>query len=433
MAKSFEQMMEELHSLLQKSLVATPQGSVPTSIVGLLFPGTGVDPMQYEGMEGLENPMCALVDEALRPGVVHAPVGGRLSAIYGQILKNTQVPKGADLSREDRTRLNIDREYLSKHSDRYIEFQDKYNEAAAVLRLGSFTDRLAKKRAENEVNSIMKAWKAAGKQEYEMRERRVRELLVTSPAAYFMTAAEQYESFGGELAADFYPADWYRDDDHLGWVKMDFDQSSSRNVAKTTTTHSDEVINRVYRKTGAWATICGWFGHKREESRPETIRTVAEETCSTVSYESMSLHFDAALVSISRPWLDFGMLSAKGTRLASYPAGGVSTGELSPDNTGILPGYATGFIVARNVEMDMQMSKEMADYLKKNTDDSSKTSVQCGPFKLDSTSTVKISENTNTTGSDLLNVHISAGPQKQIIGYVTTVTPRFPDQDWSGS
>lgn len=431
MAKSFEQMMEELHTLLQKALVATPQGGKPNSVVGLLFPGLGIDPAQYDGLEGSENPMCLLVDEALRPGVVHAPMGSKLSAVYGQILKNTQVPQSRELAREERTRLNIAREYIKNHSQKYRTYKRNYDDATAVLQLSSFPDRLAKQRAQNKVNDIMKDWKAEGKQEYETRERQVRELLISSPAAYFDSAAEQYDSFGSELAATFYPADWFREEGHLGWTQMDFDQSSARNATTTKTTHSDETVNRIYRQTGVWATICGWFGVRREESHPEHTKKVVEETDSSVSYESMSLHFEAALVTVSRPWLDLGPLTAGGTKLASYRAGGVSTGELSPDNTGALPGYATGLVLARNVEMEMQMSKEIASYLQSVTNNNSTESVQCGPFKLDRSATVTVTENKDSKGSDLLTVHISAGPQKQVIGYVTTVLPRFPDQDWT--
>ena len=430
MGKTFEEMMAELHTLLQESLVATPRGSRPTSIVELMFPGIGIEPEQYEGMEGSENPMCALVDEALRPGVVYAPVGSRFSAVYGQILKNTQVPQSRPLTREEQSRYNVDQTYISHHFKEYIKFQDAYNDAVAELRLGTFPDRLAKQRAQNKVNSIMSAWKKANKQEYETREHRIRELLISSPAAYFGSAADQYDSYGSELAAAFYPSDWHREDAHLGWTRMDFDQSTSQSSTTTTTTHTDEVISRIYHRTGVWATICGWFGHRREESRPETNKKVAEETNSSVSYESMSLHFEAALVSVSRPWLDLGMLGTEGTMLAGYHAGGISSGELSPDNAGALPGYATGFILARNMEMEMKMSKEMADYLQSVTNDNSKESVQCGPFKLDRTATVTVTRNSNTTASDLMTVHISAGPQKQVIGFVTTVMPRFPARDW---
>lgn len=431
MAKSFEQMMEELHTLLQKSLVATPQGSKPTSVVGLMFPGMGIDPAQYDGMEGSKNPMCLLVDEALRPGVVHAPVGSKLSTLYGQILKNTQVPQSRELAREEQTKLNIAKEYIKNHSKKYRTYKRDYDEATAVLQLDYFTDRLTKQRAQNKVNDIMKDWKSDGKQEYETRERQMRELLISSPAAYFDSAAERYDSFGSELAATFYPSDWFREDGHLGWTQMDFGRSSALSATTTKTTHSDETINRIYHQTGVWATICGWFGVRREESHPERIKKVVEETDSSVSYESMSLRFEAAQVSVSRPWLDLGPLTAGGTKLASYRAGGVSTGELSPDNTGALPGYVTGLILARNVEMEMQMSKEMASYLQSVTNSSSTESTQCGPFKLDRSATVTVTENKDSKGSDLLTVHISAGPQKQVIGYVATVLPRFPEQDWS--
>lgn len=431
MAKSFEQMMEELHTLLQKSLLASPQGGKPNSVVGLLFPGVGVDPAQYDGLEGSENPMCLLVDEALRPGVVHTPMGSRLSAIYGQILKNTQVPQSGELSRAEQIKLNIANTYLAGNNKRYRSYQRDYEDAAAVLRLGAFPSRLEKQRAQIKVDDIMRDWKGHGKSEYEKYERQVRELLISSPAAYFESAAEQYDSFGSELAAAFYPSDWFREEDHLGWTHMDFDQSSGRSATATKTTHTDETLNRIYRQTGVWATICGWFGARREVSRPEHIKRVVEETDSSVSYESMSLHFEAAIVSVARPWLDLGPLGARGTKLASYRAGGVSTGELSQSNDGILPGYATGFVLARNMEMEAQVSKEMASYLHSVTNDNSTESVQCGPFKLDRTATVTVTENKDSKGSDLVTVHISAGPQKQIIGYVATVLPRFPDQDWT--
>ena len=130
-----------------------------------------------------------------------------------------------------------------------------------------------------------------------------------------------------------------------------------------------------------------------------------------------------ARVEIRRPWLDPSLLSLGGWSMPGRPKHALSTGTLG-DNPGLFSLLPTSMIVARDVQVSAQWSKEAVDQIQ--TTLSSGGQVSFGPFALSGASTRPGAARLLKPSFDGLTISM---PQLQLIGWLNRVVPACPPLD----
>lgn len=408
--------LQQLHTQLQNSMIALPADKKADCLAALQFPGLPIDPSEY-GENGLSESLQNLLDTGVNMQAAYQPVGSSLFRFFGDILQNAQLPPGKDLTQEEKTQLRIAETYISKNCETYQKYYDKYLEAQQTL--ASAKGSVARRSAQAAMKKISQEWSAHGRQKYEEHSNVIRELHTSSPASYFISARDNYELYPyADLLLT--PAGWHSSE-NLSWTSMELEADAAASSAHSETTSTSKKIQEFYRSPGIWSTICGWFGVRKGVTVTKDIQEVIQKANTEFSSSHMKMSWEMMPVSVQRPWLDLNVLAVKGAKMSGIPRGGYSTGELSANNKGTFPGYITAFIVAKNAEMTMTLSKELSESLKKNS-----SSITCGPLSGAKETNVNIVENSDNSKKDTSDVTISTGSGKQIIGYIVRPFPCFP-------
>ena len=419
MANSIQQMMQDMHTLIQNAMIATPKGSKPQSIAALEFPGTPVVPEDYDD-RGLSEPLVSLLDTGAALDIVHSAKGTHLFALYGQILENAELPPGRELTSDEQIKLNKAQLYIKQNAKTYAKYNARLMEAKGKLARAKDSDE--RHTAQQTIREIEIEWDGHGRTDYEGYVKTIRRLQRSSPASYFIAAKQTYDEYFADDCVRILPAVWYStEDEQLSWMEMECAQNSQSSSTASRTTSTDKVLKEYYQKTDFWSKVKGWFGIKSTQEVSTSVQQTVEKTNREFSSCGLSMKWEMMRVSVQRPWLDLGVLAVDGLKLAGVSPGAYSSGQLSWENRGLLPGYITGFIVARNISMDMHVSKDMADVLEDNSH-----SITCGPFHLGKNCTVEKVQNDSSESRDNIHLRIKVNGGAQMIGYIITPFPRFP-------
>lgn len=457
MQKSANDLTRELYSILHSSLITAPAGAKPTSIVALQYPGIFIPENDSESIElpedvhieipnesPLENPydpqldepalsqielvVCNLVNEILEIDVVRNPTSRKLTTIYERILNANLPHDSKPMDQETLEKYNAACAYIAdkKRLKAYNTFQTNYTKKSLEYQSARKKRIPRAKLLSIELEQLMNKWKANGKDEFDQNLNFKRECQTTSPASIFLSAENRYKSMEpAEQFIDFLPPDWVKDDG-LSWMHMELGQTSQHTGTTTTHRQIDETITEIYQKSGFFNKIISWFKPQKAESHTTRKITDVEEVGQQMDYSNMRVSFDVAVVTVLREWFDLSLLDIQGVTLTGAPAGGISTGSLSPDNKGSMPAYISGFILAKNIKMEMEVDTKTAGYLHSVVNTDPDKAYSCGPFRLDSNAKIQESKTDNKTGSGNVTVTIDVGEKKQIIGYINTLVPKYP-------
>lgn len=412
-----QEIIQRLHTILQNSLVGLPTDKKSDCLVAMQFPGLPVDPAGYEE-DGLSDSLRNILDTGVHIQTAYQPTGSSLFGLFGQILGNTELPAGRELSSKERQRLKVAETYLSKNNTVYQKYYDKYLTIQEALLCAK--SRKEYNAAQMQMKRLEQEWTAHGRQKYEEYSKIIRELHTSSPASYFAAVKENYELFP-DARLDLSTAGWYLKEDGLSWTSMELTADVSKSSASSQTTSTNEKLEEFYKSPGIWSTIAGWFGAKKGDTVTKEIREVLQKANEAFSSSNMRMTWEMIAVSVQRPWLDLNVLAVKDAKMAGVAPGAYSTGALSADNKGTFPGYITAFIVAKDIEMTMTLSSDLAESLKKNRD-----TITCGPVANGGGNSINIVERSDNKDKNTSDVTISTGPGKQIIGYIIQPFPCFP-------
>lgn len=426
MPKTAKELMEELYSKLQSSLIAVPAGAKPTSTVALQYPGILIP---TDDQEATTMDVCGLMNEILTIDVVRNPTSRKLSSIYQRILNADLPHSSAPPDEEGERNCKEASAYINKNMKAYNEFQIKYAELSDKYQL----KRSQRSREANllsvKLKSLMNEWQASGKEEFEHSQDILREYKKSSPATIFKIVQAKFDACGGadaiEQSIQFIPYKWINEDG-LTWTHIDLGQTSQH--GSTTTAHSqmDQTITEITKRSGFFNTIVNWFKPQKEESGTTRIISDEEKIGEHMDYSNMQISFDVAVVTVLRDWFDLSILDIQGVTLQGTSAGGISTGMLSPDNNGAMPAYISGFILAKNIVLKMDVDANTKQYLHSVVHKDTNNSYSCGPFRMDSKAKIQESKSDKASDNDKATVTIEAGESKQIIGYINTVIPKYP-------
>lgn len=412
-----QKMMQRLHTVLQNSMTAASADKKMDSLVVLQFPGLPVDASEF-GEDGVPDSLRTMLDTGVNMQAVYQPAGSRLFSLFGQILYNTEVPSGKELSREEKTRLKIAETYLANNQREYQRYYNQYLEIQAAF-------QAAKNRGERtalqiRMKQINQEWDAHGKQKYNDYSNVVRELHTSSPAAYFRSVLDDYEMYM-DADMNLTPSTWYLTQDKLSWTSMEFAADSSEHSASGRTESTNKTIEAFYQSPDVWSTIAGWFGIRRGVTVTTEMNEIVQKANDAFSSSGMRMTWKMMPVFVERPWLDLNVLAVKGAKMAGIAPGAFSSGELSVNNRGTFPGYITAFIVAKDIEMTMTVSSELSEALSRNS-----SSISCGMLAGGKGTSISVVESREDKKKDTADLTISSGLGKQIIGYIIRPFPRFP-------
>lgn len=412
-----QKMLQRLHTMLQNSMTAASADKKVDSLVALQFPGLPVDASEY-GENDVPDSLRTMLDTGVNMQAVYQPTGSRLFSLFGQILNNTEVPSGRELSKEEKTRLKIAETYLTNNQREYQRYYNQYLEIQAAFQ--EEKNRGKRTALQIRMKQINQEWEAHGKQKYNAYSNVVRELHTSSPAAYFRSVLDGYEIYM-DADMDLSPSKWYLTQDELSWTSMEFVADSSEHSDSSRTESASKTIEEFYRSPDVWSTIAGWFGIRRGVTVTKEINEIVQKANDAFSSSGMRMTWKMLPVFVERPWLDLNVLAVKGAKMAGIAPGAFSSGELSTNNRGTFPGYITAFIVAKNIEMTMTVSRTLSEALNRNS-----SYISCGLLAGGKGTSVSVVESRVDKKKDTADITISAGSGKQIIGYIIRPFPRFP-------
>ncbi len=412
-----QEIIQRLHTQMQNTMTAMPADAKTDCLAALQFPGVSIDPSEYDET-GLSDSLIQLLDSGVHIQAAFQPADSSLYRMYGQILDNTKLPASQDLSTEEQQRLKIAQKYIRNNSAEYQKYYDRYLDIQTELMAAK--SRTARTAAQMKMKRLTQEWSAHGRQKYEEYSNIIRELHISSPASYFTSARENYELYTNAdvLLA---PAHWYDGNPELSWTSMSLSADSSESSASSQTSSSSRVLEKFYQTPGIWSEIAGWFGIRKGKTVTTELNELVQKANTAFSSSNMNMTWKMMPVTVRRPWLDLNVLALKDAKISGTAPGAYSTGELSPDNRGTIPGYITSFIVAKDIQMTMTLSKDIAESLKENS-----SSITCGLLSNGKTNSINIAKTHEDRQKGTSDVTISADSGVQLIGYIIRPFPRFP-------
>lgn len=425
MEQDFQKVMKELHSMLQSSLLAASDNEKAKSFVSLMLPGIAIDEADYGERT---NSMQVRVDNIVNISPVYDPTSVRLSGIYGQILTNTEFKASKELTSNEKVKLKKANAYIKRHSKSYNSYQEKLFKLQ--ISLSKAASELDRKKVKKQLLLLQNDWNANGKEEYEGQLKCVRELRISSPASYFSSLESNFQMDDEHLSL-FTPEKWYLKNDNLAWQSINCSDWSEHGSTRSSSTHIDQVTDKIYQRKDIWAKIGGWFGvNQKQETSRETVNRIIEESNKNFNTSSFEIAFSVARVGLQRDWMDTGIFGINGTRMSGYAAGGISTGDLdSGKNTGIAPAYISDILVAKDIELTMDVSRDMASYLEESIRNSTKATVSCGPFSLNENSQINVLKGGQENEKGNVTIRLK-NPSKQMIGVVASILPAYPKETY---
>lgn len=368
--------------------------------------------------------MKALLDDCILHTQVRAkvPSQSKLSNVYERIL-DAKVPEGITLTEEQKKEQQELIAYINKKSQIYNAAKREYARARLVYRKEKAAHSSNADLAEIDMEEAEDNWKATGRDIYDAKQGRLRELRLQSPALAFENQSAIVHKTNKELV--FIPSNWNapREND-LAWSELSFSSDQSEHSTKTTTeTHA--ITSSVAKKPGFWNAIGAWF-YTAPNIEPQDAKTFSQ-TVTDGFDNSVDIKCELARVEVIRPWLDLGVMQLEGVSIQGMKPGEISTGEHSPGNAGQMPGVISGFIVARNVEISMKVkSGHEEDLLRIMQKGASESGYGVGPYwvSVKDDVTEKISSHATKDGAWVITLNL--GPKIQVIGFINELVSRFP-------
>lgn len=441
MAIEQAQMMQAIYDAIFNSVATAPPGmpsSATSPILVVARPGLAVQPKDFTNALSATNPgglissleaFSTLIDPAPLFNTAYTP-GASFAATYGEVTKgqaDPTLPTQEQQAAYDAAKaLLLDgKNNPSEAVTRYLKAQSAY--VAAVNAYNS-----AYWQADLTTGTGQRNWqRVAGPLQSEVKNA-FSALAETQPGTYqnaLDTMAQFAASSGNSALADarqiydasaitssvpgggnFRPAYAFPTD----WMDDSSDAAYSQLTIKSTSLKTSKTSNyTAYSADGSasW----GLWSIGGSSSGEFTHNTMSNDT------SDLSVSFRFARVIVSRPWMNAGLFSLRGLQVGGRVAGAFSSGQATPQNTGMLPLIINSIIVAKQVSISGSWGQDDADFISKSINASA--SVGWGPFQIGGNyrhSSAKETMNSTFDGTTLTL------PGLSIIGFVCTLVPLSP-------
>lgn len=227
--------------------------------------------------------------------------------------------------------------------------------------------------------------------------------------ASFKMARAQHPQLGTYLPTWYFPEGVLGEQYANSWTQFHFTK--------------DDVSTTTHNSSTSWgASASGSWGLWHASASAQYGSESSDYQCDT---ENMGLKCELVQIPISRPWLNGLIFKSHGWKWAeSSGFGPISNGQNPPSLDGMMPIFPTAMIVARNVEITLDMTSEHNTAAMKQI--STQASGGWGPFSVSGNYSHKESTSTHdytATGSGLKI------PGAQIIAFVCDRLPLCPSPD----
>ena len=266
------------------------------------------------------------------------------------------------------------------------------------------------------VQRAYQMWAAAGKARVEEVQALIENLERRGPNKLWSDRRERYRSHvrddfqgGNYLLTKYFPQKFWKPDHGAGWMEFSFRHDE---VHKVDTSKKESFGGGTSGSYGLFS----WGGKMQRDST---------DTYSRADTENFGLKVELAKIPLRRTWMDAGIFSSRAWRFDAqmYPESEHLSDGGNPPN-GTMVAYPSALLVARNLELNMDMTSETNTYSFEKITGSARGG--WGPFSIKGNYSKETTKQTHDYVSDHKGIK---APGMQIIGFVCQVLPKCPNPD----
>lgn len=445
-------------SLTKAAPGGRPLMASSTTVLSLMKPGFRILSSSYRnpwtpgnsnGSQASAVNTARLVDDAINLSTLYAASGRSITKMYGDIMDNVQIPtqpedpqivkqlndawamlyRNVNVTDPDTGQVSektldtpVYRDYKI-NQDAYVIEQRAYVQAynaAQQTTEGRATWPLLSPGLQVPVQRAYNTWRSnfADKVEQALAIQQTSSQNALSKA--FKKAQDLFNGYAANLdetgtgtgtgglihRVSLSPSDWFSSSSSTKWTVID---TASGSFVRNAT--SD------FKSYGGSAGFSlGFFSIGGGGGTQKTHRHVSAETT------GIRISFEYSLVTISRPWMSFHLLSTKGWNLQNlFRKGQLSNGGKANQSASLMPLLPTAFVVVRNVRISANWSRSDYDFVSAQTKASGGFGI--GPFQISGGYGGASSNETYT--SAFANGTI-INPGVQVIGWISQIVPYCP-------
>lgn len=424
--------MQQLYSKIRNIVNITNNEVRPGgTFFVMLSPGIILDPALHPETDNDDRRILdTLIDRTMEPGWIYRPYEATASDIYARVLYNHAAPV-FKLPAETQAELDAlnakfyqvkdGKNERTARFEQYLDYLNKYTTAIDNTRtwfnshpgkLPSATLVNAEQNARDEFYTLGEGGKLSADLQ------RLREIGSYDPNTWWAQQIDIYQALTeGVIPAKRFPVNLYYPkyqtwlDKSIGWTGISLSQSD---LERTTSDGSTST-------GGGLGVSWGMFSINASGSGGNSWKNV------DVTYSGMKLDFEVTRVNIYRPWMNTGVFysdawcwNTSAPDLTPVSSGGApSKGQ---QLNGLMPFLATGILLARNVKVTANWSRDINNEF--NSTVAGGGGISFGPFSFGGSHS-ETHHDTYTHGSASGSGLEFKDPQ--ILGYFVEVLPQAPN------
>lgn len=443
-------LMQVMYDYLDAMFIGGDKSQNNAAVLQLLPLGTAINPKDFanpvsavnydEGSLAASENFALLVNDVpcAQPKFVSQ---GKLEDIYSWILNNTVAVQEQEIDEAAKERYDKAFELLNEKVEKagkiiYVPSQElaAYNEALANYEDAVCTRNMESLEADHTSSKGQKLWSVRKKKLDGEVQRAydglstyvdVKNALDTIKTTFaegikgtvarekeFFASSAQTSDMGREWhLCSAYPSDWYENNDMYTSIKIDGNSMKDSKSSKYLSVGAETSLN-----VGIFSGSASGE-HKEDESHKDTETNVS------------GIQMDIAAVRIERAWLNETLFTLDGWKIPGQKKGHISDGtfiteEGKKHNEGIMPLIPKYMLVARNVTLTGNFSKELQDQM--NSETKADTSIGVGPFKVKGHVESGKHEENVEANCDQASITIAT---PQIIGYISSIVKVSPKNE----
>lgn len=446
-------MMQVMYDYLDSMFIGNDKSQNNTAVLQLLPLGTAINVDDFsnpistvnfdEGSLAASENFAQLVNDI--PNAQTKFISqGKLEDVYSWILDNAVATKEQDIDQEAKERYDDAYKLLYTTIEKNGQSVDvpsikyeEYNKALDAYEDAIYTLNMASLEADHTSSNGQKLWSTKKRKlDGEIKKAynalsKYRDIdnaldiikttyadgikgMVAREKEYFSSSAQTSDVGRNWHLCSAFPSNWYENDDMYTTITIDGNSTKNNTSSKYLAYGGETSLNAGIFSGSASAE------HTQEESHTDNETNVT------------GIKMDIAAVRIERSWLNETLFALDGWKILGHSKGHISDGTFITTtkengikhNDGVMPLIPKYMLVARNITLTGDFSKELQDKMRQKTD--AETSIGIGPFKIKGHVEHRTEDENIQTECDKSSITVST---PQIIGYISSVVKLSPKDE----
>lgn len=346
---------------------------------------------------------------------------GKVSDAYDQILYSV-LPAEQPLTKAEKEEYQHAVEYMEDRDNKkdYYKHLKKFNKAKHAYWTAVNSNAANQKELWDNMKELLIEW--TDKNRYELNRSIRMQYEHRSPKQIFSEAIDNFEIYkrSDTFPATYTPNNWHQGKS-LAWQEIVINENTEESHVHHDIINTESKFMQSFSR-GFWRCTDTYSKYTSE------INNINQSFTNT----HLTLKMKAATVQIERPWFKSNLMDFKGTSIANMYAGQISRGALFDANDCIMPLLPTEMVIVKDVEIFGNFNN-ISEFLTKTNESSfTETDVQFLWFTVGHSHS---EFNKNISDSDKKKYNADAMisfKEPQIIGFVNTILPAYPERDGSG-